>query len=130
MQRLRILHRTNVSRFFMTDVKPSLTRLEEELKNQERLFSQKDTKRSDIRERRFPCNVKGPVDRTWFCDGTFYGFIVFFNFPFLKSSLSFYFPASSLVAFMMTSRWLPGLRTIFLRKSPIALPSTLLTVFT
>lgn len=130
MQRLRILHRTNVSRFFMTDVKPSLTRLEEELKNQERLFSQKDTKRIDIRERRFPCNVKGPVDRTWFCDGTFYGFIVFSNFPFQESSLSFYFPASSLVAFMMTSRWLPGLRTIFLRKSPIALPSTLLTVFT
>lgn len=45
MQRLRILHRTNASRFFMTDVKPSLTRLEEELKKQERLFSQKDTKR-------------------------------------------------------------------------------------
>lgn len=130
MQRLRILHRTNVSRFFMTDVKPSLTRLEEELKKQERLFSQKTQKELTFRERRFPCNVKGPVDRTWFCDGTFYGFIVFFNFPFLKSSLSFYFPASSLVAFMMTSRWLPGLRTIFLRKSPIALPSTLLTVFT
>ena len=34
MQRLRILHRTNASRFFMTDVKPSLTRLEEELKKQ------------------------------------------------------------------------------------------------
>lgn len=48
MQRLRILHRTNASRFFMTDVKPSLTRLEEELKKQERLFSQKDTKRIDI----------------------------------------------------------------------------------
>ena len=77
MQSLRILHRTNASRFFMTDVKPSLTRLEEELKKQERLFSQKDTKRIDIPERRFPCNVKGPVDRTWFCDGTFYGFIVF-----------------------------------------------------
>lgn len=71
MQRLRILHRTNASRFFMTDVKPSLTRLEEELKKQERLFSQKDTKELTFRERRFPCNVKGPVDRTWFCDGTF-----------------------------------------------------------
>ncbi len=54
MQRLRILHRTNVSRFFMTDVKPSLTRLEEELKNQERLFSQKDTKRIDIPGTLFP----------------------------------------------------------------------------
>ncbi len=130
MQRLRILHRTNASRFFMTDVKPSLTRLEEELKNRRDCFLKKTQKELTFRERRFPCNVKGPVDRTWFCDGTFYGFIVFFNFPFLKSSLSFYFPASSLVAFMMTSRWLPGLRTIFLRKSPIALPSTLFTVFT
>lgn len=54
MQRLRILHRTNVSRFFMTDEKPSLTRLEEELKNQERLFSQKDTKRIDIPGMLFP----------------------------------------------------------------------------
>lgn len=52
MQRLRILHRTNVSRFFMTE--PSLTRLEEELKNQERLFSQKDTKRIDIPGTSFP----------------------------------------------------------------------------
>lgn len=95
-----------------------------------RFADYKTQKELTFRERRFPCNVKGPVDRTWFCDGTFYGFIVFSNFPFLKSSLSFYFPASSLVAFMMTSRWLPGLRTIFLRKSPIALPSTLLTVFT
>ena len=78
MQRLRILHRTNASRFFMTDVKPSLTRLEEELKNQERLFSQKRTlKELTFREHRFPCNVKGPVDRTWFCDGTFYGFYCF-----------------------------------------------------
>lgn len=130
MQSLRILHRTNVSRFFMTDVKPSLTRLEEELKNRRDCFLKKTQKELTFRERRFPCNVKGPVDRTWFCDGTFYGFIVFSNFPFQKSSLNFYFPASSLVAFMMTSRWLPGLRTIFLRKSPIALPSTLLTVFT
>ena len=64
MQRLRILHRTNASRFFMTDVKPSLTRLEEELKKQERLFSQKTQKELTFRERRFPCNVKGPVDRT------------------------------------------------------------------
>lgn len=54
MQRLRILHRTNASRFFMTDVKPSLTRLEEELKKQERLFSQKDTKRIDIPGTSFP----------------------------------------------------------------------------
>ena len=54
MQRLRILHRTNASRFFMTDAKPSLTRLEEELKNQERLFSQKDTKRIDILGTSFP----------------------------------------------------------------------------
>ena len=78
MQRLRILHRTNASRFFMTDVKPSLTRLEEELKNQERLFSQKRTQKElTFRERRFPCNVKGPVVRTWFCDGTFYGFYCF-----------------------------------------------------
>lgn len=54
MQRSRILHRTNASRFFMTDVKPSLTRLEEELKKQERLFSQKDTKRIDIPGTSFP----------------------------------------------------------------------------
>lgn len=54
MQRLRILHRTNASRFFMTDVKPSLTRLEEELKKQERLFSQKDTKKIDISGTSFP----------------------------------------------------------------------------
>lgn len=58
MQRLRILHRTNASRFFMTDVKPSLTRLEEELKNQERLFSQKDTKRIDIPGTSFPVQRK------------------------------------------------------------------------
>lgn len=54
MQRLRILHRTNASRFFMTDVKPSLTRLEKELKKQERLFSQKDIKRIDIPGTSFP----------------------------------------------------------------------------
>lgn len=59
MQRLRILHRTNASRFFMTDVKPSLTRLEEELKNQERLFSQKkDTERIDIPGTSFPVQRK------------------------------------------------------------------------
>ena len=58
MQRLRILHRTNASRFFMTDEKPSLTRLEEELKNQERLFSQKDTKRIDITGTSFPAQRK------------------------------------------------------------------------
>lgn len=46
MQSLRILHRTNASRFFMTDVKPSLTRLEEELKNQERLFFSKRHKKN------------------------------------------------------------------------------------
>ena len=58
MQRLRILHRTNASRFFMTDVKPSLTRLEEELKKQERLFSQKDTIRIDIPGTSFPVSRK------------------------------------------------------------------------
>lgn len=45
MQRLRILHRTNASRFFMTDVKPSLTRLEEELKKTgEIVFSKRHKK--------------------------------------------------------------------------------------
>lgn len=71
MQRLRILHRTNASRFFMTDVKPSLTRLEEELKKQERLFSQKDTKELTFRERRFPCNVKVPLTELGSATGPF-----------------------------------------------------------
>lgn len=78
MQRLRILHRINASRFFMTDVKPSLTRLEEELKNQERLFSQKRTlKELTFRERRFPCNVKVPLTELGSATGPFMVFIVF-----------------------------------------------------
>lgn len=77
MQRLRILHRTNASRFFMTDVKPSLTRLEEELKNRRDCFLKKTQKELTFRERRFPCNVKGPVAEPSSVNGTFYGFIVF-----------------------------------------------------
>ena len=39
------MHRTNASRFFMTDAKPSLTKLEEELKNRTmRLFLKKTLK--------------------------------------------------------------------------------------